>query len=70
MEKVMVINGMHCDHCKAAVEKALNGISGVKAVVDLKEKTAAVDSKAEIDDQTLKDAVTGAGYEVVSITTR
>lgn len=70
MEKVIVINGMHCDHCRASVEKALNAIKGVEARVDLKRKTATVKSKTIIDDQILKDAVTEAGYEVVSISTR
>jgi Cu+-exporting ATPase len=70
MEKVIVINGMHCDHCRASVEKALSAIKGVEARVDLKRKTATVKSKTIIDDQILKDTVTEAGYEVVSISTR
>jgi copper chaperone CopZ len=70
MEKVIVINGMHCEHCKAAVEKALSAIKGAEVKVDLKQKTATIKSKAIIDDQILKNAVTDAGYEVVSISTR
>jgi Cu+-exporting ATPase len=70
MEKVIVINGMHCDRCRASVEKALSAIKGVEARVDLKRKTATVKSKTIIDDQILKDTVTEAGYEVVSISTR
>jgi len=70
MEKVIVINGMHCDHCRAAVEKALSAIQGVEVKVDLNQKTATVKSKTIIDDQILKDTVTEAGYEVVSISTR
>jgi copper chaperone CopZ len=70
MEKVMMINGMSCDHCKKAVEKTLNAISGVEAEVDLKQKTAVIKSKAAIDDEVLKNAVTEAGYEVASISNR
>jgi len=70
MEKVMEIHGMSCGHCKKAVEKALNAISGVEAEVDLEQKTAVIKSKIAIDDQVLKDAVTEAGYEVVSISPR
>jgi copper chaperone CopZ len=70
MEKVMIVNGMSCDHCKKAVEKALNAISGVEAEVDLKQKTAVIKSKAAIDDEVLKNAVTEAGYEVASISNR
>lgn len=67
MKKVIEINGMSCEHCKAATEKALNSIEGVEAKVDLKKKTATVNLNSNIDDQTLKNAVTEAGYEVVSI---
>ncbi|MFZ7102121.1 MAG: heavy-metal-associated domain-containing protein, partial [Peptococcaceae bacterium] len=70
MEKLMLINGMSCDHCKAAVEKALNAIGGVEAEVDLKQKTAAIKLTEAIDDQVLKNAVSKAGYEVVSVTNK
>ena len=45
---------MSCSHCQAAVEKALNGIDGVDAKVDLKKNRAIVDLSKEIDDETLK----------------
>ena len=57
---------MSCSHCQAAVEKALNGIDGVDAKVDLKKNRAIVDLSKEIDDETLKTAVE-EGYEVSSI---
>lgn len=67
MKKIIEINGMSCAHCQARVENALNAIDGVEAKVDLKKKRAVVDLKKDVDDQTLKDAVTQAGYEVVSV---
>lgn len=67
MEKIMTINGMMCEHCKGTVEKALNSIDGVEASVDLKNKRAIVKLSAEVADSTLANAVTKAGYEVVSI---
>ena len=63
----MKIEGMMCAHCKAAVEKALNAVDGVKAAVDLEAKTASVDAPADIDKEVLKKAVEDAGYEVVGI---
>ena len=48
----MKIEGMACGHCKAAVEKALNAIDGVKA---------------DMDKEVLRKAVEDAGYEVVGI---
>lgn len=67
MTKTIKIEGMSCGHCSARVEKALNAIAGVSAKVDLENKTASVELSAEISDEILKNAVTDAGYEVVSI---
>lgn len=67
MKKVIEINGMSCGHCQARVEKALNSIAGVEAKVELKKNRAIVNLKSEVSDETLKNAVTEAGYEVVSI---
>jgi copper chaperone CopZ len=70
MKKIIEINGMSCSHCQAAVEKALNGIDGVDAKVDLKKNRAIVELSREIDDETLKIAVEEAGYEVTSISVK
>ena len=67
MTKTMTINGMMCAHCQAHVEKALNAIDGVTATVDLAAKTATVTLSKDVADEVLKNAVTEAGYEVVSI---
>lgn len=67
MKKIIDINGMSCEHCKARVEKALNAIDGVEAKVELKKNRAIVNLKKDIDDKTLRDAVTEAGYEVAAI---
>ncbi len=67
MKKVIEINGMTCGHCQARVEKALNGIDGVEAKVDLKKKQATVQMTKEVSDETFKSVVEEAGYEVVSI---
>ena len=67
MTKTMTINGMMCAHCQAHVEKALNAIDGVTAAVDLAAKTATVTLSKDVADEVLKNAVTEAGYEVVSI---
>jgi copper ion binding protein len=68
VKKVIKTNGMSCGHCQAKVERALAGLDGVKAKVDLKKKQAVVDFSGDISDQKLKDTITEAGYEVVSIT--
>ena len=63
----MKIEGMMCPHCQAAVTKALNAIEGVKAEVNLEKKEAYVEAADTVAKETLTQAVTEAGYEVVSI---
>lgn len=67
MKKIMVIEGMSCGHCSARVEKALNAIDGVRAVVDLEKKEADVSLEKPVEDGVLKAAVEEAGYEVTQI---
>lgn len=68
MTKTLNIEGMMCAHCVAHVEKALSALGGVTAAkADLEGKCATVTLAAPVSDQELKDAVTEAGYEVVSI---
>lgn len=67
MTKTLHIEGMACGHCSSRVEQALNQLSGVKATVDLANKTATVQLSGDVTDAVLKQAVTDAGYEVVNI---
>ena len=67
MTKTLIIEGMVCGHCAARVERALNGLPGVQAKVDLGRKAAVVESAGELDEALLRETVQNAGYEVVSI---
>jgi copper chaperone CopZ len=67
MKKIIEIKGMSCGHCQARVEKALNAVDGVEAKVDLKKNRAVVNLTKDVAEQILKDTVTEAGYEVVSV---
>jgi copper chaperone len=67
MKKIIKIEGMSCGHCQAKVESALNAITGVDAKVDLKKKAATVSLTADVNDSVFKNAITEAGFEVVSI---
>ena len=66
-EKIIKIEGMHCEHCKQSVTSALNKIDGVAAIVNLKKGEAAVSYDRKIDESQLKKVVEEAGYHVVSI---
>ena len=64
METVIYVNGMMCPHCKARVESVCKAVDGaVDAVVDLQQKNVIVTGTADVD--SLKKAITDAGYEVV-----
>ena len=54
-----------CQNCRAHVDKALNGIPGASATVDLESKTAVV--TGDVADEAIRAAVEEAGYQVVSI---
>ncbi|ERT57362.1 copper chaperone CopZ [Peptoniphilus koenoeneniae] len=63
MEKILEVQGMTCEHCKAKVEKALEGIEGVEEVkVSLFKKQAKVKGE-NLEDEKLVKAVEEAGYK-------
>ncbi len=65
-QTLLKIEGMSCNHCKAAVEKALREIKGVKDVaVDLDYKRATVTHEATVTREELARAVKKAGYLVL-----
>jgi len=43
MKKQFSVSGMHCDHCRASVERALNSVEGVRATVVLSPPVATVE---------------------------
>jgi copper chaperone CopZ len=67
MYKTIEIRGMVCGHCAAHIERALNGMQGVRAKVDLATKTAVLESAYEVPDEEICAVVQDAGYEVISI---
>ena len=68
MEKTLKIEGMSCMHCVNRVKTALESIEGVSsAKVSLDDNEAVVSLTLEVDDKTLKDAVSDQGYSVISI---
>ncbi|MEG2930847.1 MAG: HAD-IC family P-type ATPase, partial [Ruthenibacterium sp.] len=58
------IEGMMCNNCRAHVEKALNGVEGVSAAVNLETKTAVCTVQGSVGADTLRQAVQDAGYTV------
>lgn len=61
---VLHIQGMACKHCSGRVEKALNSLPGVTAVVDLEAATATV--TGEVSVEKLRETVEALGFTVTS----
>lgn len=65
--KVVIVEGMTCDHCRTRVENRLNEMDGISANVNLKRKEAVIRAEREISDEEIIAAVERAGYSVSSI---
>jgi copper chaperone len=60
------VKGMSCEHCVAAVTKAVAGLPGVSNVkVNLASGRVSYDRAAPIPRADLDRVITAAGYEVV-----
>lgn len=66
-ERIVTIEGMTCEHCKARVESRLNELDGVSAKVNLKRQTAVVSMEKDVEDEVVKKTIENAGYEVVEV---
>ena len=61
------VKGMSCQHCVASVTKALSGIKDVADVkVNLEKGEATFTENSPVPEQTIKDAITKIGFEVVN----
>lgn len=70
MDTTLNISGMTCQHCVLSVEEELEAIDGVDQVSVALEpggiSTAHISANRDIPDATLNEAVTEAGYTVVT----
>ena len=67
MLKTISITGMKCEHCSAAVTKALSELAGVSEVkVDLAAGKATVEA-ANVADEALTEAIEDIGFDVTEI---
>ncbi len=65
--KVYEVKGMTCNHCKHAVESALQELDGVnKATVNLEKGEVSVEFSAPVSIEAIGAAIDEAGYELVT----
>ncbi len=65
--KVYEVKGMTCNHCKHAVESALQELDGVtKATVNLEKGEVSVEFSAPVSLAAIGSAIDEAGYELVT----
>lgn len=68
LRKTITIEGMHCNHCKMAVEKVLKKLEGIQfAEVDLEKKIAIVEYEGNLENEMIKEVITEEGFEVINI---
>ncbi len=67
MESNFVVEGMTCQHCAVSVSEEISEIDGVTNVaVDVDTGKVVVTSEAALDEGSIADAVTEAGYRLAS----
>ena len=66
-EKILTVEGMHCENCEVRVENALNRLENVACKVSWKKKSAIVSYSKEISNDLLKETVERLGYQVTEI---
>lgn len=66
-EKIMSIEGMHCENCEIRVENALNRLEGVVCKVNLKKRIAIISYSKEVSNEILTEIVEKIGYTVTEI---
>lgn len=65
--KVVRLRGMHCERCRRQVEFLLGAIEGAAAEVDLSHQLAVVSMSRRVEDDEIREALEGSGYEVLGI---
>ncbi len=69
-EKIVHIEGMHCDNCKNRVEHAINRIDGAVGKVNLRKKIACVRYSREISEEEIIRAIEVLDFKVTKIESR
>ena len=69
MEHTYTITGMSCDGCRSKVEKTLNTVDGIQAVVTLDPPVATITMDKHIPTTQLQEALTASGNYTIAMNT-
>ena len=65
--RTIKVKGMSCQHCVASVTKALANIEGLTDIkINLEKGEATFNEQSPVPMDTIKNAITKIGFEVVS----
>ncbi|MBV7271816.1 heavy-metal-associated domain-containing protein [Clostridiaceae bacterium UIB06] len=68
MRRILTVEGISCKNCEKHIHNALMELPGVKSVaVDIRTKTAFLESNLNLGNDKIKEAVDGAGYKLIEI---
>ena len=67
MKHTYIISGMSCNGCRTKVEKTLNGVEGVEAVVTLDPQEAVITMEKHIPTAVLQEALSGVGKYTIEM---
>ena len=68
MRRILTVEGLSCKNCEKQIQNALMELPGVKSVaVDVRTKTAFLESNPNVKNDEIKEAVDGAGYKLIEI---
>ena len=65
--KTFNVDGMHCEKCSNRVTEAVNDISGVAGVVNLKKGIVTASYEQDVPDEQIKARIERHGYTVTEI---
>lgn len=68
-KKVILVDGMTCNHCKGRVEEVVNDIDEVSGLVNLKKKELTISFANDITNEKLEEIyskIEKAGYQIIN----
>lgn len=67
MKKIIMVDGMSCEHCVKRVTESINEIEGAKCLnVSLADKSVEIEYKDNLILSKIRGSIIDAGYEVMS----